>query len=113
MQRASTGCGGSGRLIANGDMHPSSCAFRVADGRLTPAPARHGADGLRPLPGGERPRNYGNRPCRSRRTPHLAGGLQAGAGLLGAVAGDSRISNPCARCSAINANRLEDAAGRV
>lgn len=28
-----------GRLIANGDMHLGNCAFRVADGRLTPAPA--------------------------------------------------------------------------
>ncbi len=102
-----------GRLIANGDMHLGNCAFRVADGRLARARLRHGADGLRPAPGGELPTKVWQPPLP---LPADAIWLEACRQALvfwNAAAGDSRISEPLREVFRDNANRLEDAAGRV
>jgi hypothetical protein len=104
-----------GRLIANGDMHLGNCAFRVADGRLTPAPAYDMVPmDYAPLPGGELPTKVWQPPLPlpGERPIWLEACRQALV-FWSAAAGDSRISEPLRKVFRDNANRLEDAAGRV
>ena len=104
-----------GRLIANGDMHLGNCAFRVADGRLTPAPAYDMVPmDYAPLPGGELPAKVWQPPLPlpGERTMWLEACRQALV-FWNAAASDSRISEPLRKVFRDNANRLEDAAGRV
>jgi hypothetical protein len=104
-----------GRLIANGDMHLGNCAFRVADGRLTPAPAYDMVPmDYAPLPGGELPGRVWQPPLPL--PGERATWLQACTPALAfwnAAASDSRISEPLRKVFRENANRLEDAANRV
>ncbi len=104
-----------GRLIANGDMHLGNCAFRVADGRLTPAPAYDMVPmDYAPLPGGELPAKVWQPPLPlpGERTMWLEACRQALV-FWNAAASDSRISEPLRKMFRDNANRLEDAACRV
>lgn len=104
-----------GRLIANGDMHLGNCAFRVADGRLTPAPAYDMVPmDYAPLPGGELPMKVWQPPLPlpAERAIWLEACRQALV-FWNAGAGDSRISEPLREVFRDNADRLEEAAGCV
>jgi hypothetical protein len=104
-----------GRLIANGDMHLGNCAFRVANGRLTPAPAYDMVPmDYAPLPGGELPTKVWQPPLPlpSEHAIWLEACRQALV-FWHAAASDSRISAPLRKVFRDNADRLEDAAGRV
>jgi len=104
-----------GRLIANGDMHLGNCAFRVANGQLTLAPAYDMVPmDYAPLPGGELPTKVWQPPLPlpGERAIWLEACRQALV-FWSAAAGDRRISDPLREVFRDNANRLENAAGRV